>query len=224
MDKTMPDQTAAFALNIPVDFDGWWNAPGNWVEEPNQRRSGWSGMMTARFGDALFYIKKQNNHLYRSLSHPLGMPTTSREYANILQLAGLGIRVPEPVFHGFRRGPEGFKGLLVTRDLTGFLAIADANLLSPEQKRGLAIATGQAIGKMHRAKLQHSCLYDKHVMYRWQGEHPEIALIDLEKLRRPYLPWRAARHDLDQLFRHQKIWTVADWEQLLAAHSAAVST
>lgn len=217
-------ETTNTSADTPNTFDAWWNTPGDWVEEPNQRRTGWSGMKTARFGDTLYYIKKQNNHLYRSLRHPFGMPTTSREFANILCLTTLGIRVPEPVFHGSRRSHEGFEGLLVTRELAGFKAIAEATELTPTERRQLAIATGKTIGRLHRAHLQHSCLYDKHVMYRWQDGTPEIALIDLEKLRRPYLPWRAAQHDLNQLFRHQKIWTDSDWQQLLSAHRLTVAT
>ena len=208
----------------PTDFDGWWNAPGNWIEEPNVRRAGWSGMVTTRIGETLYFVKKQNNHLYRSLAHPFGQPTTSREFANIRRLAARGIRVPEPVFHGSRKTSEGFAGLLVTRELVGFIAIADARDLSAAATSRLAEAVGRTIGRMHGAGLQHSCLYDKHVMFRWQGEQAEIALIDLEKLRRPYLPWRAARHDLDQLRRHQTLWDAADWQRLLAAHRDARST
>ena len=61
-------------------------------------------------------------------------------------------------------------------------------------------------------------------MVHWQDGKPEIALIDLEKLRRPYLPWRAARHDLDQLRRHQAVWNADDWDTLLAAHAAALGS
>lgn len=208
---------------LPNDFDGWWNMPGDWIEEPNIRRSGWSGMVTCRIGATLYFIKKQNNHLCRSLFHPLGIPTTDREFTNIQRLSALGIKVPEPVFHGNRKTAEGFAGLLVTRELEGFKAIDTATTLSPEQKTRLAAAVGQTVGRMHRARLQHSCLYDKHVMFRWQEDGPEIALIDLEKLRRPYLPWRAAEHDLDQLRRHQQIWTTEDWQTLLAAHTAALN-
>jgi hypothetical protein len=71
---------------------------------------------------------------------------------------------------------------------------------------------------MHRANWQHSCLYDKHLFVRWQDERPEVALIDLEKLRRPILYWKAAAHDLDQLKRHQQIWSDDEWCMLEAAH------
>lgn len=220
----MPEQSSTSIASMPRDFDGWWNAPGDWVEEPNQRRSGWSGMITSRIGESVFYIKRQSNHLFRNLRHPLGMPTTSREYANILQLTALGIMVPEPVFHGHKKGPDGFEGILVTRELTGFQGLTEAGGCSPEQKKALAIATGETLGKLHRKHLQHSCLYPQHIMFRWQGETPEIALIDLEKLRRPYLFWRAARHDLDQLYRHQKLWNQETWGDLLKAHAATSGT
>lgn len=220
----MPDTRPPAGNTPPDDFDGWWNAPGDWFEEPNVRRAGWSGMVTCRYGDTLYFIKKQSNHLCRSLLHPFGIPTTSREFANIKRLQQLGITVPEPVFHGSRKTGEGHLGLLVTRELAGFRAIADVGEPDAAEKRQLATAVGHTIGRMHRAHLQHSCLYDKHVMVRWQDGKPEIALIDLEKLRRPYLAWRAARHDLDQLRRHQKLWDADDWAALLAAHGAALGT
>ena len=205
----------------PSDFDGWWNTPEEWVEEPNQRRNGWSGMIRLRIGSQTFYIKKQCNHLYHSAVHPFGRPTVSREYENILRLKSLGLRVPEPVFHGTRRTLRRFEGLLVTEELTGYSPLSDQKALSTPTRETLAKETGRVLGIMHKANLQHSCLYDKHIMIRWNGNTPEIALIDLEKLRQPILPWRAAKHDLDQLQRHQNIWSESEWRILLESHSAS---
>ena len=204
--------------SIPVDFAGWWDVQGEWVEEPNQRRNGWSGMMRFRVGSQVYYVKKQCNHLYRSLRHPFGWPTASREYVNICRLQSLGLCVPEPVFHGIRRSAEGFEAVLVTHELGGFLALSEQTELESEQRATLAVAVGRTLGIMHQAHLQHSCLYDKHIMVRWQGKTPEIALIDLEKLRRPLLPWQAAQHDLDQLKRHQFIWSASEWAMLEESH------
>lgn len=209
------------ATPLPDDFASWWAAPGAWVEEPNQRRSGWSGMMRARFGERTYYVKKQCNHLCRTLGHPFGWPTVSREYANIRCLQSLGITVPQPVFHGSRRTAEGYEGLLVTEELASFTDLAAQDQRSPAEKSRLAAAVGQMLGRMHRHNLQHSCLYDKHIMVRWQDGQPMVALIDLEKLRRTWLPGKAARHDLEQLARHQKIWSDADWALLVEAHRAA---
>ena len=209
---------------LPTDYDGWWDAPGQWVEEPNVRRSGWSGMMRLRIGDTLYYIKKQCNHLCRTLDHPFGWPTASREHLNLGRLQALGIVVPTPVFHGARRTAEGHEAVLVTEELAGFASIDTLQVLDPVQKRSLAVECGRVLGIMHRAGWQHSCLYDKHIMVRWDGLQPTIALIDLEKLRKPLLPGKAARHDLDQLKRHQFIWTDEDWQALLAAHASSGAT
>ncbi|HEX6736608.1 MAG TPA: lipopolysaccharide kinase InaA family protein [Azonexus sp.] len=206
---------------LPTDFADWWTAPGDWVEEPNQRRSGWSGMMRLHHAGRTYYVKKQCNHLCRTLSHPFGWPTVSREFANIRRLQALGITVPTPVFHGSRRTADGLEGLLITEELVDFAALDTQADRSPAEKSRLATAVGRMLGRMHAHNLQHSCLYDKHIMVRWQDGQPTIALIDLEKLRRAWLPGHAARHDLDQLKRHQQIWPDADWALLEQAHRAA---
>jgi hypothetical protein len=209
------------ASPLPEDFSDWWTTVGEWVEEPNQRRNGWSGMMRSRIGGKTYYVKKQCNHLCRSLRHPFGWPTVSREFCNILRLQLLGITIPTPVFHGSRKTADGYEGLLVTEELVDFVALDSQGERSPEEKSLLATRVGQVLGIMHRHGLQHSCLYDKHIMVRWQDGQPTVALIDLEKLRRAWLPGNAARHDLEQLKRHQKIWSDADWTLLARAHQAA---
>ena len=206
-------------MSLPTNFDAWWNAPGSWVEEPNQRRNGWSGMMRAPIDGVTYYVKKQNNHLYRSLRHPFGWPTTAREHENILRLQKLGLTVPRPVFHGMRKTAKGFEGLLVTEELSGFVSLDQQRDLNTTQGDALAEAVGKTIGIMHRASFQHSCLYDKHIMVRWTDEKPEIALIDLEKLRPTR---RAAAHDLDQLKRHQRLWNDDGWALLLASHARQI--
>lgn len=175
-------------------------------------------MLRFRSGSQMYYVKKQCNHLYRSPRYPMGRPTASREYENILCLKQLGLLVPEPVFHGTRPSPRGFEAVLVTKELQGFSALSDQTGLEPTLQKALAIEVGRVLGIMHSACLQHSCLYGKHIMIRWTDARPEIALIDLEKLRRPLLGWRAAKHDLDQLKRHQFIWTPSEWSSLEESH------
>ncbi len=209
--------------DLPLDFEGWWDAPGSWVEEPNQRRNGWSGMMRYTIGSQMYYIKKQCNHLCRSLGHPMGWPTASREYENILRLQALGLHAPEPVFHANRRTSSGFEAVLVTKELAGFAALDSQTDLEESAREVLAREIGRVLGIMHRARLQHSCLYDKHIMVRWADARPEIALIDLEKLRRPLIFWRAAKHDLDQLKRHQFIWSENQWKLLLESHASSLN-
>ena len=214
----MGKETAPYTL-VPTDFEGWWNVPEMWVEEPNKRRNGWSGMIRLTIGLQTYYIKKQCNHLYRSLRHPFGWPTVSREYDNIRRLMNLGLNVPQPVFHGTRRSEQGFEAILVTEELAGYASLDRQEKLTADEIGALARATGRSLGKMHRAHLQHGCLYDKHIMARWQSAEPDIALIDLEKLKKPFFSWRAARHDLEQLKRHQSIWTPKEWLILEEAHT-----
>lgn len=204
--------------DIPQNFEGWWNIPEVWLEEINRERNGWSGMIRLKIGTNTYYIKKQCNHLYRSPSHPFGRPTVCREFESILRLQALGLCVPEPIFHGVRKTSQGFEGLLVTRELAEFSALCDQKSLDTPLREIMAREVGRTLGIMHRAGLQHSCLYDKHIMIRWQDLTPLIALIDLEKMRRPVFSWRAANHDLEQLKRRQFIWTDHEWGLLEQTH------
>ena len=204
------------------DFGYWWTVAGEWVEPPNERRNGWSGMLRSTLDDRLYYVKRQRNHLCRTLSHPFGWPTASREWHYLGALREIGIRVPEPVFHGVRKTPQGTEAVLVTKNLEGFVALSEQAGETPERKLALAQTLGRCLGILHRARLQHSSLYDKHVMVRWEGNRPEVALIDLEKMRRRLTARMAAGHDLEQLHRRQKVFDNAQWAALAGAHETAL--
>ena len=59
--------TLAKAQRCGPDFDRWWSRRGRWVEAPNLRRSGESGVERITDGQRLLYCKRQQGHLYRSL-------------------------------------------------------------------------------------------------------------------------------------------------------------
>ena len=213
----------ALAEDAPDAFEYWWSVKGEWVEPPNARRDGWSGMLRVRHHGRLVYVKRQCNHLCRTLRHPLGWPTASRERFYLDRLCELGLRSPSPLFHGAIRGGNGVKSLLVTEELAGFLPLSAQTGLPWAQRARLARAVGRVLATLHRARLQHGCLYDKHIMVRWRDDTPEIALIDLEKMRSRLTGRAAARHDLAQLGRHQKIWSAEDWCLLELSHAAALA-
>lgn len=200
------------------DFEYWWNVAGEWVEEPNQRRSGWSGMMRAVVEGRVFYVKRQLNHQCRTLSHPFGWPTASREWHYLNRLRELGIGAPVPVFHAARSSPEGVEAVVVTEELSGFVDLTAWSGLDATSRRQLAEAVGVQLGRLHRAGLQHSSLYDKHVMARRNGSGFEVALIDLEKMRPRLFARFAASRDLDQLRRRQQLFGDTEWAALQAAH------
>lgn len=60
---------------VSDQFDYFWQRQGEWVEAPNQRRGGESGVQ--RLSDEtghLLYAKRQVGHIYRSLLHPSVAP------------------------------------------------------------------------------------------------------------------------------------------------------
>lgn len=201
------------------DFAYWWSVSGEWVEPPNERRNGWSGMMRVVVADSLFYVKRQRNHLCRTLRHPFGWPTASREWTYLKRLHALGLNAPNPVFHGVRKTPEGVESVLVTEELNGFKDLSEQGALSETLRVILATELGDKLGLLHRARLQHSSLYDKHIMVRWLTDVPEIALIDLEKMRARFSRGAASRHDLEQLKRRQKVLGETEWQALMRAHT-----
>lgn len=206
------------------DLDFWWTLAGDWVEPPNDARSGWSGMLRTFVGDRFYYVKRQRNFLCRSLRHPFGWPTAVREWHALLRMRDLGLKVPVPVFFGMRRTPEGIEAAVVTEELTGFAPLSEQTGLAADARGALAHCIGRYLGTMHRARLQHGCLYDKHIMVRWVGGSPEIALIDLEKMRRRWSAGAAVQRDLEQLRRRQAVFDERAWTELLAGHAVTVRT
>ena len=112
-------------------FDSWWQTQGEWVEEPNERRGGYSGVQRlTQLGQSL-YAKKQTGHTYRSLLHPWGRPTVLRERDALLRALKAGVAVPEIVYCAAERNREGWRALLVTKATAP--ATAAANRAKPGQ-------------------------------------------------------------------------------------------
>lgn len=200
-------------------FTYWWEISGQWVEPPNVRRGGWSGVLRSEWQNRGVYVKRQHQHLCREWLHPFGWPTLCREYRNLLALQRLGIHCPTPLFFS-RRGAS---AVLVMEALDDYVALDQLILAAGPQRQKLAQALGRCLGLLHRNHLQHGCLYDKHIFVRSVSDEWQIALIDLEKMR-----WRAsgrssARHDLNQLQRHQSLLDEGDWNRLLLAHQQTFS-
>lgn len=215
--------TPSHDFTLHSDFEHWWTTEGKWVEEPNERRNGWSGVMRILEQDSLFYVKRQFNHLCYTFRHPFGWPTTSREWHYLRRLEQIGLAAPKPVFHATRRvSGGGTEAVLVTRELRGFVSLDTLTNTTAQQRTQLAQTIGDKLGRLHRARLQHSCLYDKHVMVRWDDETPTIALIDLEKMRTRLTSASAARHDLEQFQRRQHLFSAKEWEQLVNAHQRSL--
>ncbi|MNE03808.1 hypothetical protein D3C80_963210 [compost metagenome] len=213
-------------------FDFFWSQQGEWVEEPNQRRGGESGVQRLHSDNGqLLYAKRQIGHIYRTLRHPFGRPTVLRERDALLGFQALNVRVPEMVFCGVDQGADRqWRGLLVTAALDGFEEIDHFYAGGGRQRHGEVVHDqmlqdlAQNLARMHKGHWQHGCLYSKHVFVRVIGEgaaaKAEVALLDLEKCRRRFSPQRAARNDLKQLRRHSS-FAEADWQKLLYFYQKA---
>lgn len=216
----------AVAHGASRQFEFYWQQQGEWVEEPNQRRGGESGVQRLRDeqGQTL-YAKRQIGHVYRTLLHPFGRPTVLRELDALRSCQALGVRVPDIVFCGVERDVERqWRALLVSKALEGFVDLDTWHAQGARQQHGQAVhdALLQELAvnlvRLHQGHRQHGCLYGKHVFVRVTGEGAratvEVALLDLEKSRTRLSRQRAAGNDLRQLKRHSSL-TEAEWQKLL---------
>lgn len=195
------------------------NAP--WVEEPNERRHGLSGVRRVYLRGQEFFVKMQIDHCHRSLRHPLGRPTALREAEALEACHRHGIHAPHIEFCQTRRSGGRNYTLLVTRGLDGFVDLdrflqEQAPLVRGENRLRLIEAVASTCARLHGARWQHSALYGKHIFVAHRADDPvdgqfDVALIDLEKARRRLSCMRASGHDLDQLRRHCQGFDDRDW-------------
>ncbi len=212
-------------------FEGWWNTAGTWVEAPNERRGGFSGVQLVELGAQAFYCKRQVNHLCYSWRHPLREPTVFREVRASMALHKLGIEVPTVVFYGARKQGDEHRALLVTESLAGFISLEEwyARGVYRDDDRiqkQVMTAIGEMIARLHCARWQHGCLYPKHIFVRIKKQDNSTvintALLDLEKCRQRLTASSAARRDLWQLFRRREAMPEVHWRLLLAGYWAQV--
>ena len=215
----------------PVSLDSWWQIQGEWVEEPNDRRGGNSGVQRIWKDDALCYAKRQTGHIHRSLLHPFGRPTVLRERDALLGARKAGVTVPEIIYCASEHNSQGWRALLVTKALDGFQPIDDWYASNSREQYGEALHqqllqnVAQSLANLHKARWQHGCIYIKHIFVRISGEGQtltaEVALLDLEKCRRRLTSKQAALHDMLQLRRHSP-WDQADWQSLIGHYQLAM--
>ncbi|MEE4679488.1 lipopolysaccharide kinase InaA family protein [Pseudomonas alliivorans] len=212
-------------------FSHFWSQRGEWVEEPNVRRGGESGVQRLVTDDGqTLYSKRQTGHIYRSWLHPFGRPTVLRERDALEGLNRLGVSVPQIVFCGAERTENEWRALLVTEALEGFdefekwLAAGGREQYGELLYEQMLSEIGKTLARMHLGRWQHSCLYIKHIFVRVTGEgaqaRAEVALLDLEKGRRRWTAYGAAQHDMKQLRRHSS-FSAADWQKLVYFYQAA---
>jgi tRNA A-37 threonylcarbamoyl transferase component Bud32 len=219
-------------MTAAMAFEQWWQLQGEWVEAPNRRRGGESGVQRLLLEEGrVLYAKRQVGHSYRSLRYPFGRPTVLRERDALLALGRIGVKAPSVLYCAARKDPRGaWRGLLVSEELSGFQEIQRWYAEGGRERFGVQVndrlleQVAQMLARFHRAGWQHGCLYQKHVFVRVEqvGERIEVetALLDLEKSRRRFSRGQAARHDMLQLKRHSS-WAAGDWDRLVYFYQQA---
>jgi len=204
-------------------FEELWALQLPAVDAPNTERGGWSSVCRLELGEQAYYLKRQRNHLTRSLRRPLGEPTFARELRNIERYRALGIPALQAAFYSERKVDGERHAILLTRALDGWRDLdawlGDWARLEPSERQAILCTCGQLIRRLHGAGQLHGCLYPKHVFLRRDGEGFEACLIDLEKTRPLLLPRRDRIKDLETLLRRAgHAWGEAELRQLLSAY------
>ncbi|WP_082428407.1 lipopolysaccharide kinase InaA family protein [Pseudomonas sp. NBRC 111119] len=193
------------------------NAPGVWVEEPNIRRGGESGVLKVEVEGFTFYKKQQVGHIYRSLLHPFGYPTVAREAKALRAAASLGVATPALLHSHVHKQAGEWQAVMVTAALDGYLSLEDFYLQGVDKTVGLRRhheileAYGRALARLNLGRWQHGCLYLKHVFVDFSESSIKVALLDFEKARQRMTATKASRHDLRQVKRRSG-WEAAEWE------------
>lgn len=208
-----------------ASFDALWALQLEAVDEPNTERGGWSSVYRLELGGAAFYLKRQSNHLTRSLLHPLGEPTFAREFRNIQTYQRLGIPALQAAFFAERRLPGEHRAILLTRALDGWRDLDDWlqgwSTAPVATRQAILRACGELARRLHGAGQIHGCFYPKHIFLKAHGAGFAAQLIDLEKTR----PLLFGRHDqikdLEPLLRRASAWSETEVRELLTAYLGA---
>lgn len=208
-------------------IERWLQISGKWVEEPNRRRGGESGVQRVLTDDGrLLYRKRQVGHIYHGLLHPVGYPIVIRERDALKAAAALGVKVRTPIYAGCRKVNGECHSLLATESLDGYSNREDCYANGDRERWGMTLhqrilrQCSVTLGKLNAGRWQHGCLYLKHVFVKVDGERIDIALIDPEKVRQRFSTKRATRHDWCQVKRRSS-WIDTQWQAFVYGYEAA---
>ncbi|MCK4509713.1 MAG: hypothetical protein KAU27_14290 [Desulfuromonadales bacterium] len=223
MKDHFPDHWREILRHNNLDsFEKLWNLELDWFEEPNQRRGGWSGVSRCDLelpegGKVGVFLKRQENHITRTVLHPFGMSTFIREIQNILRFKKASIPALEPVYFAVRKVEGDLRAILCSEALDGYEPLE--NLVKRWSTEGwpdrntrqrLMEAIASVTSRMHGHKIQHNCFYPKHIFVRLSETAINVRIIDLEKAKVKILRRYATFRDLYALNRHSQGWSRTD--------------
>jgi len=229
---TDPAWKNVFTQSGYSDFDSWWTAEANLVEEGNFRgadaHSSWSHVSRIEPANGkTVYLKRQQNHYpNNSLLKALKKTTFEIEWHNYLALKKAGVPTLKFIYFFHRKIKGDRQSILVSEELQGMSPIND--LIHhfnqhgwPTRKQRLAIVGSivKIIRKMHDAGIIHNALYGRHIYLNISvpAEGPCIipddiraCLIDLERAKFPgkNSP-KLIKNDLEKMYR-RVLWPTRD--------------
>lgn len=209
------------------DLDSYekvWALEAAWFEEPNYCRGGWSGASRVELklplgGKVGVFLKRQEDHVTRTLLHPLrGIPTFTREFEIITAFQKYSIGSLDVMFFGRWKSQGHQRSFIMTEELAGYVPLSSDEykmggkfLSTDKQKIDLFKKLSTLMHVMHQHNFQHGCFYPKHVFVKQEcNGGVDLRVIDLEKAKKLFTKNRAIFRDLDTLLRHSNGWNDED--------------
>ena len=204
---------ALFQLNNLSEFEQLWTLDSPWFEEPNYRRNGWSGVIKYTLNDNAgntvpVFIKRQENHNYKTLLHPFkGVPTFRREYFNLQRLYTKKIPTLTNLYYGERIENGKAQSILITQSLEDYQSFEkffqNENALNENTIFQIMHTGGINTRLLHDANYRHGSLYPKHFFVKVENGKADVRLIDLEKLKWYPFSYLVRFNDLSRIIRRR---------------------
>ena len=215
LEDYFPESTwqSLFKQNNLGQFEALWTLESEWFEPPNYRRNGWSGVikypLTDNHGNTIWvFIKRQENHNYKTLRHPFsGVPTFRREFINIQRLNQHNIPTLTTLYYGERQINGKSQSILVTLSLEGYESFesffANDQPVDDRLTQKIMQLAGQHTRRLHDAHFRHGSLYPKHFFVKAEGDTVDVRFIDLEKLKWFPFAYLVRMNDLSRIIRRR---------------------
>jgi len=188
-----------------TDFESFWSRQADWVEQPNYRRGGWSGVSRLMLtlpegGQVAVYLKRHENHYFHPRLLPwLKKPTLAREKNNLLLFSRYGIPSLDLIYFASKKIEGKTRAVMLTAALENYQdllsVIEQLDSLTLFQRRHLIRCLAKSIRLMHQHHMQHTAFYPQHVLINKESQ--DIRFIDLEGARKRWQEKKCMLRDLD---------------------------
>lgn len=229
---TSPDWQSDLEASGYTDFESWWNAEKELVEEGNFRggddQSSWSHVSRIKLADGrTVYLKRQQNHFPNNLLLKMKKVLTFElEWRNYQRLQEAGVPTLNIIHFASRKQNGNRQCIIVSEELAGMTPLDDLIRCfektawpSRTQRLAMMAAIEKVIRKMHDAGIIHNALYGRHIYLNipiidGKAVIPDdfhACLIDLERTKFPGVNSpKLITNDLEKMYRRIPEWPARD--------------